>query len=271
MSQDEPAVNDPVVAQEPTTTESAPVETNTPEVADPLLEALSSDDDSPVVEKPETESELQPEEDKESKGEALAEETNELEQPLGGEKPLTPKAENRFQKLANENKQLRDEIEQLNLQVYQPQTAAELVEEGLSPELAEVRELKQNLELQTYNNKVYEAQVGLSNEAEQVIKNFPMFDPDSPDFDEDISADAARSLEASLIVDPNTGQIIGSHLSPYQIYKPIADAYNKSQLKGQIKGQKAHEKMLANVDARSSATPTQPKEDPLMKILSSDD
>lgn len=270
MSQDEAAVNDQVVA-EPTATESAPVETNTSEVADPILDTLSSDDISPVVEVPETESEKPTEEPPEApEEEATAEETT-TDEPRGEEKPLTPKSENRFQKLANENKELRQELERINSEVYKPQTAEELIEEGLSPEMAEVRELKQTLELQAYNNKVYEAQVSLSNEAEQVLKDFTMFNPDSPDFDADIAADAAEALEGVLIKDPNTGQIIGSHLTPYQIYKPIADAYKKSQLRGEIKGQKATEKMLASVDARPSATPTKAKEDPLLAILKSDD
>jgi chromosome segregation ATPase len=268
MSQDE-AVNTEVVAQETTVTESAPVETNTPEVADQMLDILTSDDE-PVVEteeKPEPkEEEIEPPKQSEE-----TQETDTKEQPLSEDKPLSPKAENRFQKLANENKELKAQIEKINAQVYAPQTTEELIDEGLTPELAEVRALKQQLEVSDYNNKVYEAQVSLSNEAEQVLTEFPMFNPDSPEYDEDIASAAVQSLQSALITDPNTGQIIGSHLTPYQIYKPIADAYKKSSLAGQIKGQKATEQMLAAVDATPSATPKPPKKDPLLEILSSDD
>lgn len=272
MSQDEKAVNDEVVAQETTATESAPVENNTPEVADPLLEILSSDNDDDVVQKSETDSpETQDESIIENPEESPADETKTEEQPLDEDKQLSPKAENRFQKLANENKEMREYIEKLNAETYKPQTAEELVDEGLSPELAEVRSLKQELELQAYNNRVIEAQTSLSKEAEQVIKDFPLFDSESPEFDKDIAQAASESLAASLIKDPNTGQIIGSHLTPYQIYKPIADAYMKSRIAGQIRGQKATEQMLASVDATPSATPKEPKKDPLLEILSSDD
>lgn len=284
MSQDENAVNTEVVEQETTVTESAPVETKTPEVADDLMDVLSSDDDTPVIEKVETETEPVEDSEKESEDTDESKETDTEEQPLGEEKPLSPKAENRFQKLANENRALKEQIERLNTEVYAPQTTEELMDEGLTPELAEVRALKQQLELQDHNNRVYEAQLSLSNEAEQVLNDFPLFNPTSEEFDQDIATSAAQALENALIrdpnvpeIDPNTGQptgkgiVIGSHLTPYQIYKPIADAYAKSQLKGQIKGQKATEQMLSAVDATPSATPKQPKKDPLLEILSSDD
>ncbi len=250
-------VNEEVVT-EPTATESTPEE-NKEEQADPLLDALSSDDDSPV--EPETE-------DEPSKDEPVDE--TEEEQPKGDD-PVKPKSENRFQKLANENRELRERIEKINSETYTPQTVEELQEEGLSPELAEVRNLKQQLEVQNFNNQVYEVQTALGQESQKVIQDFPMFNPDSEEYDEEIAQQAAGLLESNLDRDPNTGQIIGYRSSPYQIYKPIADAYTKSQIQGQIKGQKANKRMLASVDAPSSATPRETKKDPLLEILKSDD
>ena len=46
MSQEDNAVNTEVVEQETTVTESAPVETNTPEGNDDLLQVLSDDEES---------------------------------------------------------------------------------------------------------------------------------------------------------------------------------------------------------------------------------
>lgn len=285
MSQDENAVNNEVVSQESTATESAPVETKTPEVADPLL-AVLSDDDEAVVEAPgETKTEEPKVADSEEKADDTASDDDaEKEQPQGEDKPLNPKSENRFQKLANENRELRERIAQLNNEVYKPQTADELVEEGMSPAEARVTALEQKMELTEYNNRVFEAQSSLSEEAGHVISTMDIFNPESDNYQEDLAASAAEALEKALIRDPNVpeidpatgrptgkGQIIGSHLSPYQIYKPIADAYQKSSLKGQIAGQKATEKMLASVDAPTSITPKAPKKDPLLEILSSDD
>lgn len=287
---DTPAVIDPVEPQDTTPADPAPAENNEPEVADDsLLDVLSSDDDNPVIESTPPKEEESPEEP-ESKEETpdpekKVDEPKEEEQPLGEEeKPLSPKAENRFQRLANENRELKEQLTQIHNQVYGPPTAAELEEEGLSPEMAHVQALEKRLEVQEYTNKVYESQMGLSNESAQVIQDFPIFDPDSPNFDPDIAASAAVALEKVLIRDPNVaeidpatgrptglGQIIGSHASPYEIYKPIADAYAKSQLAGEIKGRKAADQMLSQVDTPPSATPKETKKDPLSEILKSDD
>jgi hypothetical protein len=269
MSQDEAAVKDGVVA-ESTATESAPVETKT-EVADPLLETLSSDED-PVVSKDETESPATPDEsDQVTPEEATAEETQTEEQPLGKAEERKQQLNTDIRGLVEQRKALREEVERLNAQTYAPQTAEELIDEGMTPDNARVTALEQKLELSEYNNKVVEAQLALGEQSQKVITDFPMFNPDSDEFDAEIAAQAAEALDKVLIRDPNTNAIIGSHLSPYQIYKPIADAYRKSAIEGQIKGQKANRKMLASVDAPTSATPRTPKTDPLLDILSSDD
>jgi hypothetical protein len=293
-TQDTPAVNDPVVTQDTTPTDSAPVETKqTPEKADPLLETLQSDDDRPVIEKETTEKPDDMDDAPKGDDPKATEGTQDTEeQPKEGEdKPLSPKSENRFQKLANvnkeltsENKELKAEIERLNNEVYKPQTEQELIDEGLSPEMAEVRALKQSMELRDFNARVYETQVSLSNEAAEVINNYDIFNPDSESFEPEIAAQAAEALSRSLIRDPNTeqrdqngnpipgtGQIIGYNVSPLQIYKPIADAYEKAKAAGQIKGQKATDQMLSNVDAPSSVPPRETKKDPLLEALKSDD
>lgn len=262
MAEEANAVNDPV---DPGTTpaDPAPAENKTPEMADPVIDELSKDDEP-------TEGEPQSSPEPDEKQEEEPEETPE-EQPQGKAETRKQQLNTEIRDLVAQKNALRQQVETLNSQVYKPQSAQELVDEGYSEEVAEVKALKQELELQNYNNKVVEANIALGESSAQVLKDFPIFNPDSDEFQPEIAAQAAEALEASLIRDPNTGQIVGSSLSPYQIYKPIADAYSMSHTQGQIKGQKATEKMLSNVDSRGSLTPAQPKKDPLLEILSSDD
>lgn len=273
MSQDETAVNEPVDSQDTTTTDSAPVENKEPEVADPLLESLSNDDDTPAVEEPASE---ETKEEKVAEDEVQDDDTStdteaEQEQPRGKAEERKQQLNTEIRTLAAQKNALKAEIEALNSRVYQPQTVEELVEEGYSEAVAEVKALKQELELQQYNQKIVDAQTTLSEDAGKVIKDFSIFNPDSDDYQEDLATSAAEALRQSLVFDPNTGQIVGSHLTPYQIYKPIADAYEKSRVQGAIAGQKATTKMMASVDAQPSATPKQPKKDPLLEMLKSDD
>lgn len=271
MSQYETVVKDEAVEEVTTEAESTPVVEEEPK-ADELLDILSSDDDSPTITEAKPEEKPEEVEEPEEEPEAPEPIVDEVE-----EKPLSKADERKAQLNAEirdmvaERNALKESIEKLNAETYKPQTAEELVEEGYSEEVAEVRALKQELELQQYNQKVLEAQTNLSEQATQVMKDYPIFDPDSPDYVSEIADSAAQALASSLILDPNTNQIVGTHLSPYQIYKPIADAYKLSQVKGKLQGQRATEKMLASVDAQPSATPKKPKSDPLLDILSSDD
>ncbi len=277
MSDNDTPVNQEAVKQETTPTESAPVENKTPEVAesddflegfDPKEKSASESETDKPKEDPDKAEEPKPEDPK-------VEETPEEDQSQGDEKPLAPKSENRFQKLANENRELRQYIEQINSQAYQPQSIEDLMEEGDSQAIAEVKSLKQQMELDKYNTQVYETQRAVDQQAYQVLQDFPMFDakadadgnPTNPDYKPALAARAAERLEKALIIDPNTNELIGFTDSPYEIYQTIADAYEASAHENQIKGQKANEKMLAAVDIPSGAAPKHAQSDPFLEGL----
>lgn len=161
---------------------------------------------------------------------------------------------------------LKDEVSKANSEVYQPATEQDLVDEGLSATDAKVEALRQSIEMRDYNEKVADAQLTIESESNRVLTDFPAFNPDSKEFDEELSNEAGQLLQANLIQDPNTGQIIGSNVSPYQLYKTLARASGISGTKGQLKGQQATEKMLANADANSSAAPAKKPADPLGEL-----
>ncbi len=217
----------------------------------------------------------------------------EVDKPADEDKPKdetpNPKSENRFQTLANENRELRRQNEQLIAQTYQPATEAELTSE-INPETGEnynrleakFEAYRQQQELEKYGSQVSEAQSILGNEAYSVMSEFPAFNPENEQFDEELATEASQLLEANLIRDPNVaevddkgqptgkGIIIGSNVSPYQLYKTLARASGISGTKGQLKGQQDTEKMLANADTAGSSAPPKKAEDPLMKLFLED-
>lgn len=205
------------------------------------------------------------------------------------EKPA-PKSENRYRTLANENRDLRRQVETLTAQTYQPATEEELTGE-VNPETGEnynrleakFESYRQQQELEKYTSQVTNAQTEIGSEAYSVMQDFPAFNPDDKEnFDEELAAEAAILLEANLIRDPNVpeldesgqptgkGIVIGSNVSPYQLYKTLARASGISGTKGQLKGQQATEKMLANADASSSAAPAKKPTDPLSELWKED-
>jgi hypothetical protein len=242
-----------------------------------------------VADKGKTESETETEGNKEVVADDTAETSPDETEPQG-DKPLAPKSENRFQKMANENRSLREQVEKLTGDVYQPQTAEELSDmvnpetgENYTKSEARVVALEQKLELKDYNERVTGVQSFLGAESYEVLDKFPVFNPDDKEhFDPELAEIASETMEANLIRDPNVpeigpdgqptglGLIIGYNKSPKQIYTNLARIHGVSTTKGQIKGQQDTEKQLANVDAGGNAAPPTVKEDPLMKLWKED-
>lgn len=191
------------------------------------------------------------------------------------DKPLKPKSENRFQNLANENRALKEEVERLTGEVYQPKTADDFQAEGLTAAEARVAALESRLEIKEFTEQVSQAQSAIGGDSMQVLNDFPWANPDSEEFDEDLHGQAAELLEANLIRHPQIpeigpdgqptglGIVIGSNVPPYQLYQTLDRARGISSTKGRIQGQQAAERQLANADTASAAAPAKTKADPL--------
>jgi hypothetical protein len=211
--------------------------------------------------------------------ESEADSEEETEKPKRGAEAREEKLNNEIRDLVSTRNALKQEVEQLTAQAYKPQSAEEIMAEtGESASDARLSAMEQRQELRDYNDRVAESQLVLSTESQRIVQDFPMFDPASPQFQPEIAAQAANILEKNLIRDPNVpeifngqptgkGIVIGAHASPYELYKPIADAYNASAVANRVKGQQAAEKMLASADPQSSVAPKTAKEDPFLAGL----
>lgn len=258
MAEDASAVNDTVV-QGATTTDSAPVETKTSEVVSEQAQADQAVADS--LAKEETEGETP-----EAKAEEPVVETKSEEQPSKGYEQRKEQLSGDITTLVAQRNALRNEVEQLNSQVYRSATEEELQDQGYSPEMAAIESFKQEQAIRDYNGQIADKQLELRSEALSIVRDFPDLSPvtasgePNPTYNEQLGAQLDTLLGQNLQVDPNTGQIIGSTIPPYQIYKLVADAAKASAEAGQIKGQQATERMLASVDSTSSATPAKQTE-----------
>lgn len=266
MSKDDTAVKDEAV-QPDTAAPASAAEDTKPEVAE---DALSDDafDDVEASEQ-EEEAESQPESD-DTDDDAQADTPDNQPQ---GEQKLAPKSENRFQKLANENRELKEQLDRLKLQETQIATEQELLSQ-INPEtgdyytpqevqriaFAQSREQQaQSIAQERFNLEVLQNQDVIRSEAERALTEFPMFDSNSSDYNPTLAAQADQLLGQSLIVE--NGVILGSTLSPYQLYKTIAESTQANQAQYEATAQKATEKMLANADVAGGAShATKPKD-----------
>lgn len=241
----------------------------------PKADSSPAEDKKPeVVEKPKEEAKAESEVPKETESkEDQPEKAEEPEADKPEEKPQT-KAEERKSQL---NTEIRDLVAQRNAlkeevakanEVYQPATEQELQDEGMSANDAKVEALRQEIEISKYNDKVADAQLTIEHESNKILSDFAWTNPESPEYKEELSQEAAQLLQANLIFDENTGQVIGSNISPYQLYKTLDRASGISAVQGQLKGQQAAEQQLANADPVGSTAPPKQKVDPIDALWS---
>lgn len=183
-------------------------------------------------------------------------------------------------KIAERNA-LRDEIAELSKQKYNLKSAQDIptvesLVEQINPNTgdyytrAEAENLRINQRLDAmeeqrafndYVERVADSRIQLSNEANQVVKDFPIFDPESDQYNAELTAMADEIMQGSLIVDENTGQVIGSKVSPYKVYSAIAKAKASGEVGGKTSGRKAALDMMNNADVGSSVAAPSSKED----------
>lgn len=261
MADDAPQSSNEEVDAGTTVADSTPVE-NTPEVAD---STPVQKDNGELIRPVETDSEEAAPADTETTDETPAEE----EQPQDIEPPqeVSPKSENRFQQLANERNQLRQELEQYRAREAQLAQEQELLNE-VNPDTGEYytpqeveriafqqsrQQQAQDVATQRYELEVQDVQFQLRDEATRALSDFPMFDENSKEYDPELAAAADELLGANLVMEEGTGRIIGSNVSPHKIYQTVAKAAEKSRVAGQLKGQQATERMLAQADSTGSS------------------
>lgn len=259
-----------------TTTSVSPSEENTTSTApsedDGFMQGFIGSLDTPEEStKPETSEPTGTEEPELSKPE-------QPESPKPEEK--TSRADARKQQLNSEIREriaernaLRDEIAALSRQKYDLASSSDIptvdsLLEQINPDTgdyytrAEAENLRLNKrldafekqqEFNAYVERVADARVQLSSEANRVVKDFPIFDPESDEYNAELTAAADELMQNSLIKDEKTGQVIGARVSPYQLYSTIAKAKASGEAGGKTSGRKAALDMMNNADISSSA------------------
>lgn len=248
------------------TTDSTTEENNSTQVADQTPVGRQTDSGEIVLETPEVTEDTDTSESSEDTDTTEADDVE--EPPKRGAEARKEQLNTEIRDLVSERNAIRAEVERLNAQVYQPASVEELTEQ-VNPETgeyynrleAQIESMRQEREVEKYNNQVAETRFSLANEASKALQDFPMFDETSPEYNPQAAQAADRVLGQSLIrdpnvpeIDPSTGQptglgvVIGSHISPYQLYQSLAVSAQASAQKAKLQGQRNVEKMLSQTD-----------------------
>lgn len=239
-------------------------------------EASTEVDTQPTTEDSSTkETKEEPTDQQETGGEEETDESQEsddTDETEDGESKPKNSAQNRIRSLANENRALKQQVEALNAQVYQPQSVEQLQEEGLSETDAKIEALRQEQLIDKANSHITALNSDLNMEALQVTHDFPIFDPDSKDYNKDFAEMVAQEYmtASGMTTDPNTNLITQARVLPYDFYKSYARTYELGQKKGAIAGKRDYERTANAADVTPIASPKEEKKDPLMDVLLAD-
>lgn len=211
----------------------------------------------------------------ETDSDKTAEETKTEDTKEDAEPAHAKNAETRKQQLNNEIRDkiaernaLREEIKKLNEEKYNLPKATDLpTEEKLldqvNPDTGDyytrieaklaVLEAERNMDqekqkMSEYTEKIVDNRISLAEQANRVLKDFPMFDEESDTYNKELSEKAETIVKNLLITDPVTNEIIGYNGSIYDVYSTLAHATEMAQVSGQIAGRKAVQKMMNSVD-----------------------
>ncbi len=237
--------------------------------ADEITKDLETEDKKKESDEDSEDDEDKTDETEEDKPEEKEVEETDDDQPKKNAETRKEELQTEIRDLVAKRNVLREEVEATNAKVYEPQTAEELIEQGMDPAMARVESLEQGQKMDKFNAHVTDLNANLNVESLQVMADFPIFNPDAPEYDKTLAETAKNVYQraAQIQTDPNTGLVVQANVLPYEIYKAIADARTSGANQGAAKGQKAAEKMLASADTPSSSAPKQPKEDPFLKGL----
>lgn len=163
------------------------------------------------------------------------------------------------QRRIQERQRTRQNVAQQIDQAYGPKTEEDLVQEGYDPAQAQIEALRQEMQYERQKTQIAELNAGLQAEAVNVTHDFPLFDPNSKEFDAEFAKEVEESykIASRLQVDDN-GIVINAEVPLYDYYQRMATIYNRGTSRGQQQGQQEYQQMLARTEnpGGSSSTST---------------
>lgn len=162
----------------------------------------------------------------------------------------------------------KQNVQQQIDQIYAPKTEEELVEEGLSRGDAQIQALREEMAFKEQRAQIAEMNAGLQVDAVNVLNDFPIFNPDSPEYDEAFTNMVQQQYQtaARLQADQN-GIVLNAEVPLYDFHKQMADIYSRGRSNGAQKGQQDALQVLAAVEnPGGSSSANNPSSDSLADL-----
>lgn len=151
----------------------------------------------------------------------------------------------------------RQQIAQQLDQAYGPKTQEQLEQEGLDPQQAGIEALRQEMAYKEQRAYVAELNAGMQAEAVNVTNDYPVFNPNSKEFDPEFTAMVEQQYKtaARLQVDEQ-GIITNAEVPLYDFYQRMASIYSRGTSKGAQQGQAEMQQMMSRTENPGGSSST---------------
>lgn len=192
----------------------------------------------------------------------------EQEKKEDSDKEQKPSDRDLAQRAFQQRQRTRQQVAQQLDQVYGPRSQEDLIQEGYSEADAKIEALRQEMLFRDQRNQIADLNAGLQVDASQVLNDFPVFNPESPDFDPDFAKEVEDLYrQAADLQADEQGIVLQAKQPLYDFYNRMYAMYSRGNSKGEQNGQKNAVKMLSRTETPSGASQTnsEDSEDPFLQ------
>lgn len=207
------------------------------------------------VEQQTTEAESQPvEETSDVTEESTEVQAEETETSDTQDEELSPKSQNRFQKLANENRDLRAKLAEL--ETLQVPSEQDYLDGGYDPVEAKVNALEASYNRDRQVDQIMQLNQVIDNDMNRIVADFPQLNPKSPEFNKDLALKLFNQYDQDADAEyTEDGITLKTNQLPYQYIKDKMELVGLATAKAKVQAQKDVEQMVAAADTPSSKAP----------------
>jgi hypothetical protein len=191
-------------------------------------------------------------EDKPQEDASEANDTEATEQPAQtteAPKETADQAKARAQMEYQNRQRTRQQVAQQLDQTYGPKSEEQLVEEGLEPAQAQIQALREEMQFERQRTQIAELNAGLQAEAVNVFNDFPVFNPQSKDYDPEFANMVETQYQtAARLQTDESGIVLNAEVPLYDFYQRMNNIYSRGASKGSEQGQQEALQMLARTE-----------------------
>jgi hypothetical protein len=167
---------------------------------------------------------------------------------------LSEKSQNRFQKLANENRDLKAKLAEI--ESLQVPTEQDYLDGGYDPVEAKVNALEANYNRDRQVDQIMQLNQVIDNDMNRIIAEYPQLNPKSPEFNQDLAKNLFNQYDQDSAAEyTEDGITLKTNQLPYQYIKNKMELVGLATAKAKVQAQKEVEQMVAAADTPGSKAP----------------